>query len=54
MLHPLFKTAGFFRRTGDIMIWLTDDKFRVPVRIETFITLGKVTAELISADSELK
>ncbi|MDD2338225.1 MAG: DUF3108 domain-containing protein [Geobacteraceae bacterium] len=52
VLHPLFKTAGFFRRTGDIMIWLTDDKFRVPVRLETYITLGKVTAELISAESE--
>jgi hypothetical protein len=52
VLHPLFKTAGFFRRTGDIMIWLSDDKFRVPVRVETFITLGKVTAELVSAESE--
>ncbi len=52
VLHPLFKTAGFFRRTGDIMIWLSDDKFRVPVRVETFITLGKVTAELVSAERE--
>jgi len=52
VLHPLFKTAGFFRRTGDVMIWLTDDKFRVPVRMETSITLGKVTAELVSAESE--
>jgi len=52
VIHPLFKTAGFFRRTGDIMIWLTDDQFKVPVRMETFIKLGKVTAELISAESE--
>ena len=52
VLHPLFKTAGFFRRTGDVMIWLSDDKFRVPVRMETSITLGKVTAELVSAESE--
>jgi hypothetical protein len=51
-LHPLFKTAGFIRRTGDIMIWLTDDRFRVPVRMESFIAMGKVTAELISAESE--
>jgi hypothetical protein len=51
VLHPLFKTAGFFRRTGDIMIWLSDDQFRVPVRMETFITLGKVTAELIAAEA---
>lgn len=52
VLHPLFKTAGFFRRTGDVMIWLSDDKFHVPARMETFITLGKVTAELVSAESE--
>jgi hypothetical protein len=51
VLHPLFKTAGFFRRTSDIMIWLSDDQFRVPVRMETFITLGKVTAELIAAEA---
>ena len=49
--HSL-KPRRFFRRTGDIMIWLSDDKFRVPVRVETFITLGKVTAELVSAESE--
>jgi hypothetical protein len=52
VLHPLFKTAGFFRRTGDIMIWLTDDQFRVPVRMETTIPLGMVTAELTSAEAE--
>jgi hypothetical protein len=52
VLHPLFKTAGFFRRTGDITIWLTDDGFKVPVRMETTIPLGRVTAELISAVSE--
>jgi hypothetical protein len=52
VIHHLFKTAGFFRRTGDIRIWLTDDRFRVPVRLETFITLGKVTAEIVSAESE--
>jgi hypothetical protein len=52
VLHPLFKTTGFFRRTGDIMIWLTDDQFRVPVRMEATIPLGRVTAELIAAKAE--
>ena len=52
VLHPLFKTAGFFRRTGDITIWLSDDQFRTPVHMETAIPLGKVTAELISAETE--
>lgn len=52
VVHPQFTTAGFFRRTGDITIWLTDDRFHVPVRVETSITLGKVVVELISSESE--
>ncbi len=52
VVHPLLKTAGFFRRTGDILIWLTDDLYRVPVRMETSIALGRVTAELVSAEGE--
>ena len=52
VLKPLQKTAGIFRRTGDILIWLTNDDAKVPVRIETSIMLGTVTAELISSESE--
>jgi len=52
VVHPLLKTAGFFRRTGDILVWLTDDLYRVPVRMETSIVLGHVTAELVSAEGE--
>ncbi|MBE2888011.1 DUF3108 domain-containing protein [Geobacter anodireducens] len=52
VVHPLLKTAGIFRRTGDIMIWVTDDAYRVPVRMETAISLGRVRAELVAAESE--
>ncbi len=51
VLHPLLKTAGVFRHTGDITIWLTDDRFRVPVRIQTSIALGEITVELVAAES---
>lgn len=51
LINPQLKTEGIFRRTGDILIWLTDDQKRVPVRVETRIPLGKVTAELVSAES---
>lgn len=51
VVRPLQKTAGIFRRTGDLLIWLTDDASRVPVKIETSIALGKVTARLVSAES---
>ena len=50
VLRPHLKTEGIFRRTGDILIWVTDDENRVPVRIETTIALGRVAAELISSE----
>jgi len=51
LVHPELKTEGIFKRTGEIMVWLTDDEKRVPVKVETSIVLGKVTAELISAET---
>lgn len=52
VVRPVQKTAGMFRRTGDVMIWLTDDDFKVPVKIVTSVAIGQVTAELVSAESK--
>lgn len=52
VVHPLLKTEGLFRRTGDMLVWLTDDEKKVPVRMEMQIPLGHVTAELVSAETE--
>ena len=52
VVRPLQKTAGIFRRTGEILIWMTDDAFKVPVKIVTSVALGKVTIELVSAESK--
>ena len=54
VIRPLQRTAGIFRRTGDLLIWMTDDRYKVPVRIETSIALGRVTAELISAETTVQ
>jgi len=51
VIKPLLKTDGIFKRTGDVTIWLTDDDFRAPVKVETQIPLGKVTVELLSAET---
>jgi len=53
VVRPLQQTAGIFRRTGDVLIWLTDDDNKVPVKITTSVALGKVTVELVSAESKL-
>jgi hypothetical protein len=52
VIQPKLKTDGIFKRTGDIRIWLSDDEYRVPVKIVTSIALGQVTAELVSAESK--
>lgn len=52
VVHPILKTDGFFHSTGEILVWLTDDDKKVPVKVEAQISLGKVTAELVSAESE--
>ncbi len=33
------------------MIWITDDDFKVPVRIETSTAFGNITVELVSSES---
>lgn len=50
VIKPLLKSEGIFKRTGDVAIWLTDDASRAPVKVETEIALGKITAELVSAE----
>jgi hypothetical protein len=54
VLQPLQNaaTADIPRRYGDILIWMTDDEYKVPVKIEVSFALGKVTVELLSAESE--
>lgn len=54
LLHPLIKTEGIFKRAGDILIWVTNDENHVPVRVETSIKLGKVTAELTASEVKRK
>lgn len=51
VIRPLQQTAGIFRRTGDIRVWITDDANKVPVKIVTSVSLGTVTVELLSAES---
>ena len=46
IIKPELKSEGLFKKTGDILIWLTDDDRKVPVRVETRIPVGNVVAEL--------
>lgn len=47
VIKPLMKSEGIFNRKGDILIWLTDDAKRIPVKIETQVKIGYITATLV-------
>jgi hypothetical protein len=48
IVEPVLRSEGLFQKTGEILIWLTDDERRMPVRMETKLKIGRVTAELKS------
>jgi hypothetical protein len=47
VVKPLMKSEGIFYRKGDIYIWLTDDIKRIPVKMQTKVAVGHVTATLV-------
>lgn len=49
MVKPLMKSEGIFYRKGEIFIWLTDDEKHVPVKMQTRVAVGSVTATLVQA-----
>ncbi|GBD86813.1 hypothetical protein BMS3Abin03_00737 [bacterium BMS3Abin03] len=46
MVEPLVKEGGLFKHDGNIIIWLTDDELKMPVRVKTKIVIGYVDAVL--------
>ena len=44
VVKPVMKAEGYFSRTGDITVWLTDDALRIPVRMTTKVKIGRITA----------
>ncbi len=50
-VKPVLKSEGLFQNKGDILIWLTDDDNKTPVKVETKVPLGKVTAILKSLET---
>ena len=48
IVEPILNSEGLFQKSGEILVWLTDDERRMPVRMETKLKIGRVTAELKS------
>ena len=44
---PIMKFKGLYDKAGDTVIWFTDDPCRVPVKINSKILIGSLTATLV-------
>ena len=47
VIRPLVRSEGVFEGKGEVTIWLTDDSRRIPVRVQTKVIVGSVTANLV-------
>jgi len=45
-IEPMVKEGGFFKSEGTIIVWLTDDERRMPVKVETKVIIGSMNIEL--------
>lgn len=48
VLEPIVKAGGLFKSEGRIVIWLTDDELRIPLRVNAKIPIGSIDVELRS------
>lgn len=46
ILEPLIKEGGLFKSEGRVILWLTDDDRKIPVKVSTKVLIGSIDAEL--------
>ncbi|MBP1691628.1 MAG: hypothetical protein H6Q32_980 [Bacteroidetes bacterium] len=46
VVEPLVKEGGLFKSEGRIVIWLTDDERKLPIRVNTKVIIGSIDTEL--------
>ena len=46
MIEPLVVEGGLFKSEGSIIIWMTDDEAKMPVKVKSKVIIGSIDAEL--------
>lgn len=47
VVEPQLQSSGLFRREGSLQIWLTDDRYKMPVLMQSKLYFGRVWAKLV-------
>lgn len=45
-IEPILKAGGIFKKSGRLVIWLTDDDRRMPVLMKSKVTVGSISVVL--------
>lgn len=48
VIEPMVVEGGLFKSEGKILIWLSDDDRKIPVKVSTKIVIGTIDAQLTS------
>jgi hypothetical protein len=48
IVEPLVREGGLFKSEGSILVWLSDDELKIPVRVKTKVVVGAIDADLTS------
>lgn len=48
VVEPLLKSVGVFKHEGNLTVWLTDDRLKMPVLMKSKVLIGSISAELKS------
>ncbi len=46
IVEPLIQEGGLFKSNGRVLLWLTDDERKIPVRVSTKVIVGSIDADL--------
>jgi len=46
VVEPLVREGGLFKSEGRIVVWLTDDERKIPVRVNSPVVIGSIDVEL--------
>ena len=46
VVEPLVREGGLIKSEGRIVVWLTDDERKIPIRVNTKVVIGSIDTEL--------
>ena len=46
VLEPMVREGGLFKSEGRIVVWLSDDERKIPIRVNTKVVIGSIDTEL--------